>query len=190
MILGGTVDAFSRAFGVELNRYQHAWRHLPHAHRNDSDSHATGGDYRRRVWPRQSSAGQGPFSHTKKYPNAVSAQAAAGSFTALQVAQAYNFPANTDGTGQTIGIVELGGGYRAADLTTYFKNLGITAPKVTTVSVDGGTNSPTGSASGPDGEVELDIEVAGAVAPGAQIVDVLRSQHRSRLSRRAHYRGP
>ncbi|MGC1258900.1 MAG: S53 family peptidase, partial [Candidatus Acidiferrales bacterium] len=91
------------------------------------------------------------------------------SFTALQVAQAYNFPANTDGTGQTIGIVELGGGYRAADLTTYFKNLGITAPKVTAVGVDGGTNSPTGSASGPDGEVELDIEVAGAVAPGAQI---------------------
>jgi kumamolisin len=36
--------------------------------------------------------------------------------------------------------------------------------------VDGATNAPTGSASGPDTEVELDIEMAGAIAPGAQIV--------------------
>jgi len=35
--------------------------------------------------------------------------------------------------------------------------------------VDQGTNSPTGDPNGPDGEVELDIEVSGAVAPGAQI---------------------
>ena len=37
------------------------------------------------------------------------------------------------------------------------------------MSVDGATNSPTGDADGPDGEVELDIEVSGAVAPSAQI---------------------
>ena len=35
--------------------------------------------------------------------------------------------------------------------------------------MDGATNSPTGDPSGPDGEVELDIEVAGAVAPSAHI---------------------
>jgi kumamolisin len=35
--------------------------------------------------------------------------------------------------------------------------------------VDGAANTPTGDSSGPDGEVELDIEVAGAIAPGAQI---------------------
>jgi kumamolisin len=38
------------------------------------------------------------------------------------------------------------------------------------VSVDHGTNAPTGSANGPDREVMLDIEVAGAIAPGARIV--------------------
>ncbi len=38
------------------------------------------------------------------------------------------------------------------------------------VSVDGGQNAPTGDPSGPDTEVMLDIEVAGAVAPGARIV--------------------
>lgn len=66
-------------------------------------------------------------------------------------------------------MIELGGGYNASDLGTFFKNLGITTPKVTAVPVDGGANSPTGDPSGADGEVELDIEVAGAIAPAATI---------------------
>ena len=37
------------------------------------------------------------------------------------------------------------------------------------ISVGGGHNAPTGNPNGPDGEVMLDIEVAGAVAPGARI---------------------
>jgi kumamolisin len=76
----------------------------------------------------------------------------------------YNFPAATDGTGQTIAIIELGGGYTQSDLDTYFSGLGLATPSVTAVGVDGGSNSPGQQA---DGEVELDIEVAGAVAPGA-----------------------
>jgi kumamolisin len=96
------------------------------------------------------------------------AAAAGTSFTPVQVAQLYQFPQAT-AKGQTIGIIELGGGYRTADLTAYFKGLGQSAPKVTAVSVDKGKNSP-GNASGADGEVMLDIEVAAAVAPGAKIV--------------------
>jgi kumamolisin len=84
--------------------------------------------------------------------------------TAPQVAGFYNFPANTDGTGQTIAIIELGGGYSQSDLDTYFSGLGLPTPSVTAVGVDGGSNSPGQQA---DGEVELDIQVAGAVAPGA-----------------------
>jgi len=84
--------------------------------------------------------------------------------TALQVASFYQFPAGTDGTGQSIAIIELGGGYEAADLTTYFGGLGLSVPSVTAVPVDGGANSPGQSA---DAEVDLDIQVAGAVAPGA-----------------------
>ena len=34
-------------------------------------------------------------------------------------------PAGTTGSGQTIGILELSGGYSASDLSTYFKNLGL-----------------------------------------------------------------
>ncbi len=95
--------------------------------------------------------------------------AATGSFTPVQVAQLYQFPQGATAAGQTIGIIELGGGYRPADLTAYFKGLGQTPPKVTAVSIDKGKNSP-GSASSADGEVMLDIEVSAAVAPGAKIV--------------------
>jgi kumamolisin len=84
--------------------------------------------------------------------------------TAPQVASFYQFPAGTDGTGQTVAIIELGGGYTPADLTTYFSGLGLSVPPVTAVGVGGASNSPGGDA---DGEVELDIEVVGGVAPGA-----------------------
>ena len=94
--------------------------------------------------------------------------AAPSSYTPPQVAQAYKFPANASGAGQTIGILEFGGGYRQADLTAYFKTLGLAAPGITAVSVDKGKNSPS-NANGADGEVMLDIEVAASVAPGAKI---------------------
>ncbi|MBV9507612.1 MAG: S8/S53 family peptidase [Acidobacteriia bacterium] len=91
------------------------------------------------------------------------------SLSPLDVAKAYHFPTNVNGTGETIGIIELGGGYRTTDLNTYFKALGVKAPVVKSVSVDGGVNKP-GADKDSDGEVMLDIEVAGAVAPGAKIV--------------------
>jgi kumamolisin len=84
--------------------------------------------------------------------------------TAVQVATAYQFPAATDGSGQTIAIVELGGGYRESDLQQYFSALGLAVPPVSSVGVDGGSNSPGDDA---DMEVLLDIEVVGAVAPAA-----------------------
>jgi kumamolisin len=90
--------------------------------------------------------------------------AAGGPLTAPQVASFYQFPAGTDGTGQTVAIIELGGGYTASDLSTYFSGLGLPVPSVTAVGVEGGSNSPGQAA---DGEVELDIEVVGGVAPGA-----------------------
>jgi kumamolisin len=90
--------------------------------------------------------------------------ASGGPLTAPQVASFYQFPAGTDGTGQTVAIIELGGGYTASDLSTYFSGLGLPVPSVTAVGVEGGSNSPGQAA---DGEVELDIEVVGGVAPGA-----------------------
>lgn len=99
----------------------------------------------------------------------VVAHAATQSYNPNDLAKIYGFPADATGKGQTIGIIELGGGYRAKDLKKYFSVLGIPDPSVVAVSVDNGKNKPT-NANSADGEVMLDIEVAGAVAPDAKIV--------------------
>ncbi len=91
-------------------------------------------------------------------------------YTANQLASLYKFPAGSNGTGQCIGIIEFGGGYQTSDLAAYFSQLGIPQPSVTAVSVDGVQNSPSPGSDSPDTEVDLDIEVAGTVAPGASIV--------------------
>jgi kumamolisin len=89
------------------------------------------------------------------------------SYTPPQVASLYTFPDGTDGTGRIVGIIELGGGFSSTDLDSYFGSLGIATPSVTAVSVDGATNLPGQDPQGADGEVLLDIEVVGSVAPGA-----------------------
>jgi kumamolisin len=161
--LSGTVEALTKAFAVDLHRYSLAGRtyrcregaiEIP-AELEDVIEGVFGLDNR-------------PQSKTH-FRRKAGPAATDVSYSALQLAQAYNFPAGTDGTGQAIAILELGGGYAAADLDTYFKNLGLATPSVTAISVDKAKNDPTGSADGPDGEVELDIEVVGAIAPGAKI---------------------
>ncbi|HEY2044587.1 MAG TPA: S53 family peptidase [Jatrophihabitans sp.] len=92
------------------------------------------------------------------------------SYTPLQLATVYRMPAGTDGTGQTLSIIELGGGFGQQDLDNYFAGMGVVKPSVTAVSVDGAQNRPGQDPSGADGEVLLDIEVAGAIAPKAQLL--------------------
>src|SRR5262249_45002908 len=92
------------------------------------------------------------------------------SYSPVQVAQAYKFPAGTDGTGQTLAVIELGGGVGPADPDPYFSGLGMACPSVTAVGVDGAANVAGRDPQGADGEVLLDIQVAGAAAPGARQV--------------------
>ena len=109
------------------------------------------------------------FQAARKEGKFVNHKASTGSFTPDALASIYGFPKGATGKGECIGIIELGGGYRAKDLKAYFKSLKIPLPSVVAVSVDGGVNSPS-TADSADGEVMLDIEVAGAVSPGASIV--------------------
>jgi kumamolisin len=95
--------------------------------------------------------------------------AVAGSFSPPEIARLYDFLTDADGSGQAIALIELGGGYRSGDLAAWFGGLGISQPEVRAVLVDGGRNTP-GAPTGADGEVMLDIEVAGSVAPGARVV--------------------
>ena len=171
LVLSGTVAQFSAAFSVELNLVTHpdgTYRgrtgaiHLPP--KLDGIVEAVLGlDNRPQAKPHfriRSAAG----SRLKTRARASSSV----SYTPVQVAALYGFPAGT-GKGQCVGIVELGGGFRPADLKTYFTKLKVGSPKVLAVSVDHGKNAPTGSANGADGEVMLDIEVVGSVAPAATI---------------------
>ena len=93
----------------------------------------------------------------------------ATSFTPPQIAALYDFPAGVDGSGETIAIIELGGGYNASDFSAYCAQLGVPEAAVSVVTVDGATNSP-GTDQDSDTEVMLDVEVAGTVAHGATIV--------------------
>jgi kumamolisin len=163
VVLAGTVAQFNSCFDVDLQRYEHpdgSYRgrvgkiHLPQEVRSIVEA-VLGLDNRPAAKP-----------HFRTRPASAAANA---SFTPLQIAQLYDFPAGT-GQGQCVGIIELGGGEKPADLAAYFSSLGIaTGPTVTVVAVDHGRNTPTGDPNGPDGEVMLDIEVVGAVAPQAHI---------------------
>jgi kumamolisin len=171
VVLSGTVAQFNAAFEVDLQRFEHA-----------------GGSYRGRVGSihlpdelhgrveavlgLDNRPAARPHFRARRTQGNVRWHATDGdstSFTPLQIASLYDFPTGT-GQGECVGIIELGGGERQADLTKYFSSLGIKAgPSVTTVSVDHAKNHPTGDADGPDGEVMLDIEVVGAIAPQAKV---------------------
>jgi kumamolisin len=166
--LAGTVAAFNEAFGTALRRYEHragTYRCRTGALTvpSELDGVIAG------VFGLDNRPQAKAHFRLRKVRKVGRAAGGAVSYSPLQVAQAYEFPSGFNGSGQCIGIIELGGGYNATDLNSFFSGLGVTMPQVTAVSVDGATNSPTGDPSGPDSEVELDIEVAGSVAPGAQI---------------------
>src|SRR5450631_4191717 len=109
------------------------------------------------------------FHLLKKEGGLVHPQAASVSYNPDAVAKAYKYPRDVNGAGECIALIELGGGYRNVDMQNYFSKLGIPLPVITAQSVDGALNTPS-TADSADGEVALDIEVAGAVAPGANIV--------------------
>lgn len=159
--LCGTVAQISTAFGVEVQVHQLGTStcrlrqgpiHIPES-LSDAILAVLGIDNR-------------PAAST--YHSIRPRSAGSASFTPTELAKIYNFPPNT-GKNQTIAIIELGGGYRNSDLKNYWRKLGLPNVSVSDVAVDRTRNAPTGDANGPDGEVVLDIQVAGGVAPGAHI---------------------
>ena len=167
MMLSGSVTNLQKAFNVELKEYSHPKGNfrgrvgaisVPSEYA-DIIKGVFGLDNRPQAEP-----------HFRRLPETpgIKAHAATASYDPNEVAEIYDYPAG-DGTGQCIGLIELGGGFQLDDLSNYFSSLNLQAPQVISVSVDGGTNRP-GDPNGPDGEVMLDIEVAGAIAPAAKIV--------------------
>ncbi|MDE2365972.1 MAG: S8/S53 family peptidase [Betaproteobacteria bacterium] len=169
VFLSGTAANFAAAFGTTIEHYEH-----------------DGGTYRGRTGPLTVPSDladivEGVFGiddrpvakpHFQRYrqkPDAgIQAHSVGNSFTPPELAKLYNFPVGLDGSGQCIAIIELGGGFRNADIDAYFQKLGLPMPNVNAVRVDGASNQPS-TADSADNEVMLDIEVAAAIAPQASI---------------------
>ncbi|MFI5155449.1 MAG: protease pro-enzyme activation domain-containing protein [Chitinophagales bacterium] len=170
IILKGTVQNFSNAFGVFLSNYQHPDGKVFRGRMGDIKIPTRlsgivegifGLDDRPQARPM--------FLMVKNNGHLLRPHDTGASYNPNEVAKSYNYPKDVDGTGQCIALIELGGGYRAADMKNYFSHLGLKMPVIKSVSVDGALNTPSTPDSA-DGEVALDIEVAGAVATGSKIV--------------------
>jgi len=162
VMLAGTVAQFSQAFGIELHRMHYA--HGSYRGRSGEISLPAELDGIVEAVLGLDNRPQAKSHHRVR--RAASPQSV--SYTPTEVASLYGYPAGA-GAGECVALIELGGGFKPADLQTYFSGLGVGNPSVIAVSVDHAQNAPTGSADGPDGEVMLDVEVVGAIAPQARI---------------------
>ncbi|WP_372170245.1 protease pro-enzyme activation domain-containing protein [Xanthomonas axonopodis] len=113
---------------------------------------------------------------TASSPPALQATAPADSqdgpimqYTPPQLAQLYGFPEH-DGQGQCIGIIVLGGGYARAQMAAYFAQLRVPMPTLVDVLLPGATNTVSRGNADADVEAQMDIQIAGAIAPGAKLV--------------------
>jgi hypothetical protein len=167
VVASGTVAQMNSAFGVDLGTYQ-----SPTQSYRGREGYVS-------VPSNLANIVEGVFGlDNRQMARPLIAQAQAQGTGAASVAQAtvtltpplvaglYGFPTSPNAAGQTIGLLEFGGGYLTTDIESYFTNLHLTAPTLVNVSVDGVTNSP--GTSGSD-EVTLDIDVAGSVAQGVRL---------------------
>jgi kumamolisin len=196
LLVRGTIDAIQKAFGTELNEYEHP-QHGRFRGREGNlqisnelvgvvtgvfglDTRKVGHSRMRRIPGRSVPVKEMLEAHksgsklTNKWP---------GTFFPPQVAQLYQYP-QFDGTGQNVAVFAFNGagapdpqgGYKLPSLKTYFEQvLGGKTPSITDVKVQGPGNDP-----GPDtpaseqngdatGEVMLDMCVVGSIAPGAKM---------------------
>jgi len=161
VVLSGTVAQINGAFSVELRRYQTAQE----TYRGFEGKVSVPPEVADIV---ESVHGLDNRQISRPLFRAAAAPQSTTPLTPPQVAKLYQFPTNS-AAGQTIAILEFGGGYKPSDIASYFTNtVHMPVPAVSFVGVDGATNHFTGA--GADTEVILDIDVAGSVAPGAKIV--------------------
>ncbi len=200
VLVKGTVGAINKAFGIQLNDYDQAKTGRYRGREGDVhvpaelsgiiegvyglDNRPVGRPRMRRgnfrpvpveaLRAQKGRAGVAFADLSNQWP---------GTFFPPQVAALYDYPQNTDGSGQNVAVFAFNGqgpdphgGYQLGSLKTYFEQvLGGKTPAITDVVVSGPGNDP-----GPDtqaseqngdatGEVMLDMCVVGSVAPGAKM---------------------
>jgi kumamolisin len=162
MRVEGRAAALQAAFATQLHRY----RHGALSFRARTGSLSAPGDVAPHV---EAVLGldQRPIATPKSIR--LAHPAADAGFLPNAVAGLYGFPTPKGlGAGETVALIELGGGFTASDTDAAFAAMGLSPSTVVAVPVSGGANQP-GKDSGADGEVALDIQVAGGGAPGARL---------------------
>jgi kumamolisin len=165
--LSGTVADMEQAFVVKLFNYAHPngnYRgrvgalHVP-PEVKDIVQGVFGLDNRRVAW-----RSKPPI---RDVANRSLSGAPASWFRPAELASHYNFPSG-DGSGQTVGLLEFGGGYFEPDLKQFCQLANINnVPTVKPISTDG---ISTAAHDGAEGEVMLDVEVIAGVCPKSTIV--------------------
>jgi kumamolisin len=199
VLVEGTIEDISKAFGVQLNEYEHPRTgrfrgregelFVP-AEVHDLIEGVFGLDTRQVGRSRRRRCGAAPIRWDSLKPAHTPLTRAnvsnpwPGTFFPPEVATLYDYPPELDGSNENVAIFAFNGGsigdprggYNLKSLKTYFEQvLGGRTPSITDVVVHGPGNDP-----GPDtqqssnqgdatGEVMLDMCTVGALAPGAKL---------------------
>ncbi|WP_375382821.1 protease pro-enzyme activation domain-containing protein [uncultured Sphingomonas sp.] len=160
MQLRGSASAMEAAFGTELHHYERDGA----SYRGREGTLSLPADVAEHVLA-VLGLDTTPVATAKFVPHRGTTQPTG--FLPTEVAALYGL-GSRQAAGQCIGIIELGGGYTAADNTVAFEAMDLPVPDIVAIGIGGAANNP-GDTSGANGEVALDIQVAGGVAPGARL---------------------
>jgi subtilase family serine protease len=180
----GTVDAFNRAFEVDMHNFTDAGkrfrrpRHSPRIPLLLRDLLVSVGGFSTEPMAHPMNMNASVLAPSVAPRPVVLPQGGAiatgvpGSFTVGDFANLYNvnplYDAALDGTGRTVGIATLAN-FLPADAFSYWSAIGLNVDpnRLTQVHVDGGGELSSAAGSG---ETALDVEQSGGLAPGAKVV--------------------
>jgi kumamolisin len=165
--INGASSDFTAALGIELLKYENETHHVYHANPHELNIQYAWGHIVENILGFNTAKVAQPYFRNKNSSNNTTHDTQVHYYPP-QVATLYNFPSG-NGANQTVGIIELGGGFVLSDITTYFTALNInTQPSITAVGIDGASNNPSDT-TGANIEVILDIEVIASIVPNATI---------------------
>jgi kumamolisin len=158
-IISGPIEQLVKAFGATVAIFEDSggmrFRHRSEAlHVPSEIATVVRGIFGMHQWPRSRKLG--------------SLQRHSTPLLARDVAKRYAFP-DADGNGQTIGVVQLGGVFKADDFEACMKAQGLAPAQPIVKRVDDAALTHY-AATFKDLEAALDVQIIGALAPGARIV--------------------
>ncbi|GAC1654547.1 MAG: S53 family peptidase [Vulcanimicrobiaceae bacterium] len=159
VVLRGSIPELIKAFGATVAIYEapdkRRFRHRSESlHAPSAIAQMLRGPFGIHQWPRSRPLGA---LHGETVP-----------LTGSQIAQRYQFP-DADGSGQTVGILQLRGTFQPDDFTKCMHFQGVTATMPVVKRVDN-AELTHGIVTEKDVESAIDTQIVGALAPGAQIV--------------------